>query len=141
MSIQHSIDIELNAPYSKQTIEKLLQNGTECGFQYMSKENNRALLNPEELADWFLSFEDNPDLKEDGQGYVRTKIEDTYCALFIDKKDSHVYLYIAGLEIPWEKYFIYSGEDHYYIDFARYIRLLMKMCKGFSIIMLKTEDF
>ena len=56
-------------------------------------------------------------------------------SLFI-KKNNLLKFSISNFGIRWEKEFI---DDDYGIDFARYIHLLLRVCRDFTILELKAS--
>jgi hypothetical protein len=139
MSYWYALDVEFNKDYNKETIRTFLIQGISCGCIYLEKDNSYAQLQPKHVTQWILDLEHNPSLQEDGQGYVKVKFEDTYFSLYIDKNNSNNFCcFLATAEYRWEKNFSNSGSGYYYFDFARCIRLFLKMSHNFPIKQLKT---
>ena len=55
---------------------------------------------------------------------------------FFLKKNNLIKFSIGGFGKIWKKEFV---NDDYGIDFARYTRLLLRVCKDFTILALETD--
>jgi len=70
---------------------------------------------------------------------IRAKFQNTDFFIWIFKEKNNLLKFsIGGFGIIWKEEFI---NNHYGIDFARYVRLLLKVCRNFTILELETGAF
>jgi len=134
MSVFYSVEIVLNLRYEKNNID--------CFFQKCLENNMLLYTNP---FDNLLNELDSSDAAakilaieiEDEERRVYTKFQDTDFFIAVYKEKNNILSFsISGFGPTWEKDFFH---DHYSIDFARYIRLLLRICRDFTILELKTN--
>jgi len=82
-----------------------------------------------------LRIEHGIEIKDD-ERYIHAKFQDTDFFIWIFKKNNLLSFSIGDFGIAWKKEFIH---DHYGVNFARYIRLLLRVCIDFTILELKTS--
>lgn len=136
MSTWYSLSVIIDAKLDHKIVEQILEAGQAHHFIYF-KENNpyTKVVSPKQGASKLLSSEEQA--RDDGGARIFTKFEDTYFSLWIDCKDSKTEIYMGNVEYSWKKAFANSNKAEYF-DFARYIRLLLILCKDFPIISLET---
>ncbi|MGB8367294.1 MAG: hypothetical protein WCD44_02950 [Candidatus Babeliales bacterium] len=77
--------------------------------------------------------------QEDERPKIYAKFQDTDFFIWIYKeKNNLLNFFIGDFCVAWKKEFM---DNHYGIDFARYIRLLLRVCNEFTILSLETDAF
>ena len=135
MSVFYSIRILLNLKYKEVHIDYLFQKCIENNMRlYKDAFENVYELNSSDSAARILAIELEP---EERRVYV--KFQDTDFSIAVYKEKANLLKFsISGFGIMWRKEFI---NDDYGIDFARYIRLLLRVCRNLTILELKTGAF
>ena len=135
MSVFYSIRILLDLKYKENHIEYLFQKCIENNMRlYKDAFENICELDSSDSTARILAIELEP---EERRVYV--KFQDTDFSIAVYKEKTNLLKFsISGFGIMWRKEFI---NDHYDIDFARYIRLLLRVCRSFTILELKTGAF
>lgn len=135
MSTLYSVDITLNAKYTKKNIQHLLEKLLENECIIFSE-------GPERDISRFFTIEQatNAILKtpENESPVLNIKYQDTFFDFFVWKKEEKIEVSLSDPCSKWYKEFK-AGNIGHWLDFARYARLLLKICKDFSILELKTE--
>ncbi len=135
MGILYTVEILLDLKYEKHNIDYFFQKCIENNINlYSDTFDNVYALDSNSAATQILAVEiDNEKPK------VHAKFQDTDFFMWIYKKKNNlISFFIGDFGITWKKEFI---NDDYGIDFARYIRLLLRICKDFTILELKTDTF
>jgi len=133
MSIFYFVSITLDLKYKKNSID--------CFFQQCLENNIRLYTDPFDNLNKLDSISAtmrilSMKLKSEEHS-VRAKFQDTdFFIRIYQEKNSLLSFSIGDFGIKWRKEFI---NDHYDIDFARYIRLLLRVCRNFTILELKTS--
>lgn len=140
MSISYSISIELDANCSNQNISLIFKRGSELGFIYYAKSleafdgyHSIAATCIEASEFIFKNFERG--VYDDGENYFMTKFQDTDFLLTLYPKNNNLRVSFVDIGEPWTRVIDYESQT---IDFARYSRLLLDLCKDFSILKLDT---
>ena len=135
MSISYSISIILNLKYEKNNIEYLFQQCLENNMCFYADPFDKlSKLDSSGATTRMLTVE-----LEDEERNVYAKFQDTDFSIWVYKrKNNLINFFIGNFGIRWKKEFIHGG---YGIDFARYIRLLLRVCRNFTILELKTSAF
>jgi len=134
MSVFHSVEIVLDLEYEKNNIDYLFQKCIENNMILYTDPFDNSLneLDSSGAAAKILSVE-----IEDEECRVYTKFQDTDFSVAVYKEKNNLLSFsISGFGPMWEKDFLH---DHYDIDFARYSRLLLRICRGFTILALQTN--
>lgn len=136
MSIFYSVDVTLSVPHNEITVAKIFQRGAELGFIYYGRNNSLypTILNSQE-ATAFLSTTLSGDKDDLPDAYLTVVFEDTNFLIRIDPIENYTRISIFSFGQPWRRQIDF---DAYTIDFARYIKLLLTLCKDFSILEAKT---
>ena len=131
MGILYTIEILLDLKYEKKNIDYIFQKCIENNiclyipFSKLELDSNNAAVKIFAVA------------IEDEKPKVHAKFQDTDFFIWIYKeKNNLLSFFIGDFGITWKKEFI-NGD--YSIDFAQYIRLLLKVCKDFTILALETD--
>jgi hypothetical protein len=139
MSAFYSIYVILDAPLNEKNITHIFQCGIDLGFIIYDKYDNpndiyiKSLDNKQATSTLLKLLEaDENDLYN---AYFTVKFEDTDFSMRLDPDNGHMQLGIFALSFPWTRS---VDDDNRTIDFARYIRLLLALCKDFSILEIKT---
>jgi len=91
-------------------------------------------LDSNSATDRILSLELEPEDR-----CVNAKFQDTDFSIWIYKEKNNLLSFsIGGFGRIWRKEFI---NGHYDVDFARYIRLSLRVCRDFTILALETDAF
>ena len=135
MSISYSIEISLNFRYEKNNIDYLFQKFLENNIRlYFDDFYDANKLDSSGAAARILSVKLEPEDR-----CVDAKFQDTDFSIWVYKeKNDLLSISIGSFGKIWRKEFI---NDDYGTDFARYIRLLLRVCKDFTILELKTGAF
>jgi len=144
MSTSYSIILKLNLKYSKENILKILENGLKNGFIYYNHDCDKGLffhspiINPLQVSDKIIN-----NIGKDYGPSVLVKNEDTDFIFWLTPIDDLIELSISPFSDRWEKVFWNSKKNECgyvtYIDFSRYIFLLLKICKDFQIVSISTK--
>ena len=135
MGIIYSIDVTLDLKYEKNNIDYLFQKCLENSIRlYSDAFYNIYELDSSSAAARILSVELESEDRD-----IRAKFQNTDFFMWIFKEKNNLLKFsIGGFGIIWRKKFI---NGHYDIDFARYTRLLLRVCKDFTILELETGAF
>ena len=135
MSIIHSIRILLNLKYEKNNIDYLFQKFLENNIRlYKDSFDKLNELDSRNAAARVLSIKLEPEDR-----CVDAKFQNTdFSILTYKEKNNLISFSVSCFDIEWKKEFI---NDDYGIDFARYIHLLLRVCRDFTILELKTSTF
>ncbi len=135
MGISYSVESFLNLKYEKINIDYFFQKCLENNIHlYADSFDKLNELDSRNAAARILSVELDPEDR-----CVDAKFQDTDFSIWVYKeKNDLLSISIGSFGIKWRKEFI---NDHYDIDFARYIRLLIRVCKDFTILALETDAF
>jgi len=135
MSISYSIEFFLDLKYEKNNIDYLFQKCIENNIcLYSDTFDNVYELDSKGAATQILAIE-----VDDEKPKVHAKFQDTDFFIWIYKeKDNLLSISIGSFGRIWRKEFV---DGCYDIDFARYIRLLLRVCRDFTILKLETGDF
>ena len=142
MSINYSVDLRLKAVFNEEKVGLILQKGKDIGFIYYDhicgeRYSTSPVLNVNDATRKMLDYSE--EIVSDGGPNIWTKFEDTYFTLWIrEYEKGFIDVFIAGTSYPWKKDFWNGAVDHGF-DFARYIRLLLKLCEDFTIVEVRTS--
>ncbi len=133
MGIFYAIDVFLDLKYEEKNIRYLFQKCIENNIRlYPDAFDSVYELEGSSATARILSVE-----LESEERCVRAKFQDTDFSIFVYKEKNNLLSFsISGFGIIWRKEFI---NDDYGIDFARYTRLLLRVCKNFTILALETD--
>ena len=133
MSVSYTITIMLNLKYEESNIDYFFQKCLENSIRlHPDSFDNSNELDSSNAATRILTVE-----LEDEERCVRAKFQDIDFSIWVFKeKNNLINFFIGDFGIKWRKEFV---NDDYGIDFARYIRLLLRVCKDFTILALKTS--
>ncbi len=132
MSISYSISIILNLEHTKKNIEHIFQQCIENNmYLYADPFDKLSELDSANAAVRILTFE-----LEDDERNIFVRFQDTDFFMWIYNKNNLINLSIGAFGILWRKEFM-SG--YYGFDFARYIRVLLRVCSDFTILSLETD--
>jgi len=142
MSKIYSVTALLDASFTFENIQCLLKKGLENEFVYFDQIEceryfDSQVLNLHDATNKiFISTDQN---REYGRT-ILTKYQDTsFSFRFINDENNRMQVDFSDISYRWIKEFWNSGRDISAIDFARYIRLLLKICEDFNIKELATE--
>jgi|SRR5579862_5934660 len=134
MSITYSVDVKLDVKYSPANILRVLKEGAAMDFvyyQYISDEN--PVVDFAKAVDIFLATD--PD---SGDKFMNVIFQDTNFLLwFFESCDGFLEISIGAFGVPWRADF---RDKNRMIHLARYIRLLLRLCKNSIVLELKTDD-
>jgi len=135
MGVSHSIHIVLDLKYEKNNMDHIFKQCIENNMRlYPDSFDNLNELDSSGAATRILTVE-----LEEEERCVRAKFQDTDFSIWIFKEKNNLLSFSIGdFGIKWRKRFINGRYD---IDFARYIRLLLRVCKDFTILALETSAF
>jgi len=135
MGIIYSVRAVLDLKYEKDNIDYLFQKCLENNIHlYADSFDKLNELDSSSAANRILSI----DLEcEDRCANAKFQDTDFFIRIF-KKKNNLIKFSIGGFGRIWRREFI---NDHYGIDFARYIRLLLRICRDFTILALETDTF
>ena len=134
--MNYSIEIKLDASYSKENITKILERGKLKNFIYYAQTeesecSGMPIINAEEAANRAMKAL----IEKSEYG------PDVY-AIIEPENSAHLYFYeIEGLIEFGVGVFSYPQKKGYYIDFAHYIRMFLDIVEDFPILELKTDMF
>ena len=132
MGIFYDIEVLLDLKYKQNNIDYLFQKCIENNICLYIPFGGLNKLDSCSAATRILTVEIEGD-----ERYIRAKFQDTDFSIFVYKEKNNLLSFsISGFGIVWRKEFI---NDNYGIDFARYIRLLLRVCKDFTILALETD--
>lgn len=139
MSIQHFVNIKVNAIYAKENIRAILENGSKKGMKYKDDSSGQHVnLGVDQAADTIINaFESNAEYGP----LVSVIIEENDCAAilsFYKSDEGYLEMHFGGFGSPIRKDF--NGNMRF-IDFDHYIRMALDLCKDFAIVKLETESF
>lgn len=139
MSVSYYIDIKLNAEFNKKNIMHFLKKAEDLGFVYFDQIPGERYLDARTL-DSSEAYEKllNPGYDDIGP-YLLVKFEDTYFDLSFYSESAKLDIHLGNFSCEWEKTFHLVEQNEILIDFARYIRTLLKICSDFVILDLSTE--
>ncbi|MGB8367450.1 MAG: hypothetical protein WCD44_03770 [Candidatus Babeliales bacterium] len=132
MGISYSIDIVLDLKYEKHNIaylfQKFIKNNIYLCADFFDEPEK---IDSSGAADRILNM-----TLEGENRCVDAKFQDTEFSIWIYNKNNLINLSVGAFGIKWRKDFI---DGHHGFDFARYIRLFLRMCDEFTILGLETS--
>jgi len=136
MSIFYSVDVTVNAPHNQIIVTRILQRGVDLRFTYYARINglSPSVLTSDE-ATFFLLEILNATEKDPCDAYLTVVCNDTNFLMRIDPIDNNTHISIFSFGQPWQRPI---DRDSYTIDFARYIKVALELCRDFSILELTT---
>jgi hypothetical protein len=136
MSSFYSVEVILNAHHNENNITRIIEHGTDLGFIYYGwdKTPSPIILTSQEAKTFLLTIltGDENDLSD---AYLTVVFKDTDFLMRIDPIENYTRISIFSFGQPWQRQI---DRDSYTIDFARYIRLVLELCKDFPILELTT---
>jgi hypothetical protein len=128
----YGIGIKINAKFNYDTVACITKEGTYRGFVYFEEEGlSVKTMNYVFAANKFLSHSFSG--QNDEGVLIFTKYEDTYFYLRAVADGEVTRVSIGGFADAWAKVFS-NSDKRFYFDFVRYIRLMLSLCKDFSIV-------
>jgi len=142
MSVSHAVRVRVDVPYVSKNIDKILQKCSANGLIYFrgiwGGYDDSKILNSQEGAEVLLT----PDKNDEGGPFLRASIVDTSFDVRIYKfRETSTTLSFANFYPKWEKDFSSGVASISVIDFARYIRLMCKICDDYPIIGVETDSY
>lgn len=136
MSSFYSVEVILNAHHNESNITRIIEHGTDLGFIYYGwdKTPSPIMLTSQDAKTFLLTIlkGNENDLSD---AYLTVVFKDTDFLMRIDPFENHIRLSIFAFGRPWQRPIDF---DAYTIDFARYIALLLDLCKDYPILELTT---
>jgi|GEM_PF-1020379 len=131
MSISYSIDSVLDLSYTEENIKYVLSSGMEQGFVYLEDES-RKVLSISHVIQKILFDSENI------VNHITTKFKDTIFFIWFFKTENNLLIFsIGSFGYRWDKEFN-NGVRQYTIDFARYIYLILQVCRNITLLELCT---
>ena len=119
----YNINLSISANFNEFTINAILQKGQMLNFCFFTNDKHTTL-DIKEVHEQMLNI---PKIN------FWVRLEDTFFILSIAKESQNIIsINIGPSVIIWKK--IFDIPDYGYIDFARYIRLLLSLCENFAIL-------
>jgi hypothetical protein len=134
MSTTYTIDATLNAKYTPQNMLCILQEGSKANFLYYQTISHKAPISDLEKAlDVLLATDPNS-----GDSFINIVFQETdFFISFFKSDDEKLKVSIMAFGAPWRADF---RDNIRMVNLARYIRLLLQLCKDFIVLELKTDD-
>jgi|SRR5579862_2118473 len=133
MSITYTARVKLDAQYSPANMLHILHEGTAIDFvyyQYMS--SNEPVTDLVKAVDTFLSTDSDSDDR-----LINIVFQDTnFFISFLNSDDEKLKVSMVAFGPPWRTDF---RDNTRMVNLARYIRLLLQLCKDFVVLELKTS--
>lgn len=140
MSIDHSVNLFLKAPLTKENVKIILRRGGTLGIRYFE---TTSFCDPDldiESAANCIIYKNKYDAEA-----ITAKIGDALCTLIILEEESciSVSLFPINRDTLWCKREFLPGYydehfrcyvDNYKVDLGRYLRLLLCLCGDFKIV-------
>jgi hypothetical protein len=140
MEISYLVSVELDAEHNRENLRLIFQQGLELGFIYYAKPCDQfdgyhsIAANSMQVTDFILKFTDKS-LTDHSDAYFATKFENTDFLITAHPNDGRIRISILDFGDPWIQLIDNQVGT---IDFARYIRLMLALCKDFSILKINT---
>ncbi len=133
MGITYSVDIKINAKHDPKNMLRVMEEGRKLGFLYYQNILLESLVKDlEKSIDIFLATD--PD---SGDRFINIVFEDTNFFISFFKSDSGLLIIsLVAFGSPWRSDY---RDGIRMINLARYIRLLLRLCKDFIVLELKTS--
>jgi hypothetical protein len=133
MSITHGIFITIKADFNTTIIQQILQQGLDHDFIYLeSYDSTSKTIDVPALIERILLE------PRDENSLIDTKYHDTYFSLGISPTEKNrIRVSVGSFSYAWKKQFS-NSQSEMHIDFARYIYLMLRLCRGFSILEIET---
>ena len=133
MGISYSIDVVLDLKYEKNNIDYLFKKCIENNICLYRDSFDLTRLDSRNAANQILNMK-----LEEEERCVRAIFQDTDFSIWIYSKNNLISFLIGDFGFKWRKEFM---DGYHGFDFARYIRMLLIVCKDFTILELKTGAF
>lgn len=136
MSRLYSIDVIIGTSFNLKMIEHVLEKGVNYGFiYYESIYSTEKIITPGQAALKLYSIAQGADYDE--ESCIFTNYQDTFFILILSNDMGNLSVHMGNFSYKWEN--VFSNSDMgYFFDFARYIRLLLAVCKDFPIVSIET---
>jgi hypothetical protein len=136
MSAMYGVGIKIHTQFNYDTVARIAKEGANRGFIYLEEESLSG-----KTMDYSLVAKKFLFCSHSDQDYERvlifTKYEDTYFYLRVVADGEATRVSIGGFADAWAKVFS-NSDKRFYFDFVRYIRLILSLCKDFSIVAIET---
>ena len=142
MSVIYALDVKLIDKYDNEKMSQIIKRGMEIGFIFYDhicgeRYTDSPVLNVEGAMKKMLNYSE--EITWDGEPNIYTKFQDTYFYFWVGKsEEGFLVVHLGGINFPWKKDFWNGAVDHGF-DFARYLRLLLKLCEDFTIVEVRTS--
>jgi hypothetical protein len=134
MSITYTARVKLDAKYSPANMLHILKEGTAIDFvyyQYIS--SKEPVTNLVKAVDTFLATD--PDSED---RLINIVFQDTnFFISFLKSDDEKLKVSMVAFGPPWRTDF---RDNTRMVNLARYIRVLLQLCKDFVVLELKTSE-
>jgi len=141
MSISYSVKIKIDTRYTSEIVSNILQKCLDNGFEYFAWKNDVEADRPfssYEATDFLLGPYD----EDDGAPVLMANINGSWFFLRIYEIEKQKVIFsFFGFSPEWKQEFINGGQERIGIDFARYIRLMCKICDDYPIIGVETDSY
>lgn len=147
MSKIHFLTITLDAALNRENVMQFLRRAQELDFVFFDfipgeRYLDSVCIGLEQTCAKLLHKNEDPAAW--GEACVLVKCEDTYFELYlVTVAKNHMEIHIRNFFCEWNKMFSTEHlDDLLLIDFARYIRVFLSVCKDFVVISLNvTTEF
>jgi hypothetical protein len=138
MSVGYAIYGRFDLKFTKQNVKLVIQKASDIGFIYMAREDfaiTSRHLNVDQAADVLLTITE--ETLDEGRGFLYGRFQDTGILIRIYEENDALGFSFGSFYYRWDKDFS-NGTQIHTIDFARYIRLMLDVCKDITLLDLHT---
>ncbi len=135
MSVDYSCGVTLEAEFSKKNIEKILKRGFELNFIFYKEA--LSFLNTMDVSEALKTILSCPKGEPNS---IYTKIDDAVVSILFGEKEKNLSISFLFLRDYWIK--IRRNTNYiFFVDVARYLKVLFNLCEGFKIKKIRSSRF
>ncbi|HEX4068697.1 MAG TPA: hypothetical protein VHX42_01240 [Candidatus Babeliales bacterium] len=138
MSVCYAIYGRFDLKFTKQNVKLVVQKASDIGFIYMAREDfviTSRHLNVDQATDVLLTTTE--EILDEGGAFLYGRFQDTGVSIRIREENNALVFSFGSFYYRWDKDFS-NGQRIHTIDFARYIRLMLDVCKDITLLDLHT---
>lgn len=131
MSILYTFEVGLNARFSRDNIEKIVYRSKTLGFEYVDDFGKIIISDPHQVIEMIFYIHSHRATMD--YVHIEARYQDTWMFFFFYETDEGLLQVNMGPSASiWKE--VVDGEEGYYIDKERYIKVMYNLLKDFEII-------
>jgi len=140
MNTEYSINLVLDTKFEKNNLIPLFKKALDLGIKFFDEQADDTLDMPilTSKKATQIATQEKKEITDDPIGTLWGVFHDTSFFFYVFRKPNNVII-VSLLIFPESLKWIKKYKESDVIDYARYIRLLLKICEDYTVINLETE--